>query len=166
MPASQAPPSPPDDLCERVMRTAREAATFEEVPVAAMICEHDESSGEWRELACERNRIVERGDPTAHAEMLALRAACEMQKSERLRNAALIVSLEPCMMCTGALVLARVDRIYYFAPTEKGAGMSELLEATRDNAYRVNHYPEFVALDEYRAECAALLRRFFRERRT
>lgn len=147
------------------MQNAREAAAVDEVPVAAMICEHDAESGEWRELSCERNRIVERGDPTAHAEMLALRAACETQKSERLNNAALIVSLEPCMMCTGALVLARVDRIYYFAPTEKGAGMAELLEATRGNAYRMNHYPEFIALDEYREACAELLRTFFRERR-
>ncbi|MCR9141062.1 MAG: nucleoside deaminase [bacterium] len=148
------------------MQTARDAAAFGEVPVAAMICEIDAASGEWRELACSRNRIVELSDPTAHAEMLALRAACEAQKSERLKDAALIVSLEPCMMCTGALVLARVNRIYYFAPTEKGAGMAELLEATRDNAYRVNHYPEFVALDEYREECAGLLRDFFRERRS
>ncbi len=148
------------------MQTAREAAQFGEVPVAAMICEYDDASGDWNEIACSRNRIVELSDPTAHAEMLALRSACEIQKSERLRNAALIVSLEPCMMCTGALVLARVDRIYYFAPTEKGAGMAELLEATRGSAYRMNHYPEFIALDEYREGCAQLLRSFFHERRS
>ena len=101
------------------MNAARDAAAAGEVPVAAMICEFDAAANEWRELSCERNRIVERSDPTAHAEMLAVRAACAKIDSERLSNSALIVSLEPCMMCTGALVLARVDRIYFFAPTEK-----------------------------------------------
>ncbi len=155
------------------MQTARAAAQNDEVPVAAMICEFPRVSAsesgevrEWRELSLEPNRIVELGDPTAHAEMLALRSACKTAGSERLSpNSALIVSLEPCMMCTGALVLARVSRIYYFAPTEKGAGMAELLEATRGNESRMNHYPEFVHLDGYTDECAGLLRDFFRARR-
>lgn len=155
------------------MQTAHAAAQNGEVPVAAMICEFPNDAGagdgaetSWREFSLEPNRIVERGDPTAHAEMLALRSACEVTGSERLAtNSALIVSLEPCMMCTGALVLARVNRIYYFAPTEKGAGMAELLEATRGSEHRMNHYPEFVHLDEYTDECATLLRDFFRARR-
>ncbi len=160
---------PPHEYVTQLLACAREAAAAGEVPVAAMVLAVEEDR--VRRISLERNRIVERRDPTAHAELLALRAACTTEKSERLSNAVLLSSLEPCMMCTGAAVLARVRRIFYCARSEKGAPMSALLEWERGAkhgdgaAARLNHYPDFVLLEEYRAEYGALLREFFRAKR-
>ncbi|MZE75498.1 hypothetical protein GTY57_00165, partial [Streptomyces sp. SID5475] len=99
------------------------------------------------------------GDPTAHAEVLALREAARARGEWRLSGCTLVVTLEPCTMCAGAAVLSRVDRIVYGAPDAKAGAAGSLWDVVRDR--RLNHRPEVIAgvLTE---ECAAPLTRFFR----
>jgi tRNA(adenine34) deaminase len=111
-----------------------------------------------------KNEILLRKDPTAHAEVLAIRSACLAENSERLSRAVLVSTLEPCTLCTGAALFARVERVLYMAPVFTGAGIGKLLEA-HGNLY--NHRPALEQADELYAERArSLLLEFFRARRT
>ncbi|MDX6244515.1 MAG: tRNA(adenine34) deaminase [Frankiales bacterium] len=98
------------------------------------------------------------GDPTAHAEVLALRRAAERGRDWRLAGHTLVVTLEPCTMCAGAAVLARVDRIVYAAADPKAGAVGSLWDVVRDR--RLNHRPEVVS-GVLADESAALLRSFF-----
>ena len=109
-----------------------------------------------------RNERERRGDPTAHAEVVALRAAAAALGSWHLDGCSLVVTLEPCAMCAGAAVLARVARVVYGAVDPKAGAVGSLWDVVRDP--RLNHRPEVVA--GVRAEeCGALLRQFFEARR-
>ncbi len=108
------------------------------------------------------NRREADGDPTAHAEVLALRSAARSRGSWRLDGCTLVVTLEPCLMCAGALVLARVDRVVFGAWDPKAGAAGSVWDVVRDRA--VNHRVEVVP--EVRAqECGELLTAFFRGRR-
>jgi tRNA(adenine34) deaminase len=118
---------------------------------------------EGKILARASNRTVRDQDPTAHAEMLAIRAAAASLGEWRLGECTLYVTLEPCAMCAGAIVLARVARVVFGAWDEKAGMAGSVGDLLRHP--RLNHRPEMLA--GIRAdECAALLRRFFGERRT
>ncbi len=128
-----------------------------DVPVGAVVVAADGSV-----LARGRNEREASGDPTAHAEVLALRRAAAALGSWRLDGCTLAVTLEPCTMCAGALVLARAARVVYAAPDPKAGAVGSLWDVVRDG--RLNHRPEVVA--GVRAEeAAAQLRAFFAERR-
>lgn len=103
------------------------------------------------------------GDPTAHAEILALRAAAVSVGSWRLAGCTLVVTLEPCTMCAGAAVLARVDRVVYGAADPKAGAAGSLWDVLRDR--RLNHRPEVVS-GVLAAECGAVLVDFFEWRRS
>nr|WP_203972311.1 tRNA adenosine(34) deaminase TadA [Planotetraspora silvatica] len=128
-----------------------------EVPVGAVVVDRDGSvlsgAGNDRETS---------GDPTAHAEVLALRAAAEAAGRWRLAGCTLVVTLEPCTMCAGAAVLARVDRVVYGAADEKAGAAGSVWDVIRDR--RLNHRPE-VVMGVLAGECAAVLRDFFADRR-
>lgn len=109
-----------------------------------------------------RNEREALGDPTAHAEVLALRAAARSVGEWRLTGCTLVVTLEPCTMCAGALVLARVERLVYGAVDEKAGAVGSLWDVVRDR--RLNHRPEVIG-GVLEQECADLLLRFFGERR-
>ncbi|HLU74616.1 MAG TPA: tRNA adenosine(34) deaminase TadA [Nonomuraea sp.] len=128
-----------------------------EVPVGAVVLG---PSGEV--LAAAGNDRESTADPTAHAEVLALRAAARRRGSWRLDGCTLVVTLEPCTMCAGAAVLARVDRIVYGAVDEKGGAAGSLWDVVRDR--RLNHRPE-VVLGVLAEECSAVLKEFFGTRR-
>jgi tRNA(adenine34) deaminase len=98
------------------------------------------------------------GDPTAHAEVVALRAAAEVVGEWRLAGCTLVVTLEPCTMCAGALVLARVARLVYGAIDEKAGAVGSLWDVVRDR--RLNHRPEVVG-GVLAEECGAVLTSFF-----
>ena len=98
------------------------------------------------------------GDPTGHAEVRALRAAAEAVGEWRLTGSTLVVTLEPCTMCAGALVLARVDRLVYGAEDPRAGAVGSLWDVVRDR--RLNHRPEVYA-GVLEAECAELMRGFF-----
>ena len=109
-------------------------------------------------LASAHNERELTGDPTAHAEILALRRAAAVHGEWRLTGCTLVVTLEPCTMCAGAAVLARVDRVVYGAVDPKAGAAGSLWDVLRDR--RLNHRPEVLG-GVLEAECAALLRSFF-----
>jgi tRNA(adenine34) deaminase len=138
----------------RALEVARTAVGGGDVPVGAIVFGPD---GE--ELGIGRNEREETGDPTAHAEIVALRAAASTREGWRLSGCTLVVTLEPCTMCAGALVLARVDALVFGAFEPKTGAVGSLWDVVRDP--RLNHRPEVyggVLADE----CGALLRSFFR----
>ncbi len=128
-----------------------------EVPVGAVVLG---PSGEV--LAAAGNDREASADPTAHAEILALREAARVRGEWRLAGCTLVVTLEPCTMCAGAAVLARVDRVVYGAVDEKAGAAGSLWDVVRDR--RLNHRPE-VILGVLAEECSAVLRDFFADRR-
>lgn len=137
---------------------AERAAARREVPVGAVIVDPVER----RVIAADGNRVIERRDPTAHAELLAIRAACRAVGSERLEGLDMYVTLEPCPMCAQAISFARIRRLYFGAPDEKGGGVEHGLRIFAQPT--CHHAPEvYGGMDESRA--AALLRDFFRDRR-
>jgi tRNA(adenine34) deaminase len=109
-----------------------------------------------------RNRREAAGDPTAHAEIEAIRAAALAIGGRRLDGCTIVVTLEPCTMCAGAVVLARLDRVVYGAPDPKGGAAGSLWDLLRDR--RLGHTPEVIGgvLEE---ECGGMLREFFASRR-
>jgi tRNA(adenine34) deaminase len=147
-------------LAERMMALAigraREAEGHGDVPIGAVLARGEEvlaDAGNEREL---------RRDPTAHAEILAIRAAAEALGGWRLPDTTLYVTLEPCAMCAGAIVLARIPTVVFGAPDPKAGAAGSVLDVLAEPA--LNHRPEVVA-GVREAECAALLRDFFAGRR-
>ena len=135
---------------------AARAAAHGDVPIGAVIAR----DGEVVAAACNEREL--RGDPTAHAEVLALRAAAEAAGSWRLDGCTAFVTLEPCPMCAGALVLARVDRLVYGPQDPRAGAAYSLYNIVQDP--RLNHQLELTP-DVLAEESAELLRRFFEARR-
>ncbi len=137
---------------------ARAAAADDDVPVGALVVRLE--SGEI--LARAHNERELRGDPTAHAEILALRDAAASAGTWRLHGCALVVTLEPCPMCAGAALAARLDAVAFGAPDPKAGALGSLYNLGADP--RLNH--ELVVVDGVRAaESAALMSGFFAARR-
>ena len=138
------------------LREAERALEHDDVPIGCVVAHEGEvlaAAGNEREL---------RGDPTAHAEVLALREAGRALGSWRLAGTALYVTLEPCAMCAGAIVLARVPRVVYGTPDPKAGAAGSVLDVLAEP--RLNHRPE-LAGGLLAAESADLLRHFFALRR-
>jgi tRNA(adenine34) deaminase len=135
------------------LAAADAAAGSADVPVGAIVADPAGSV-----LATAHNEREATGDPTAHAEILALRRAAAAGGSWRLEGCTLVVTLEPCVMCAGAAVQARVARLVYGTPDPKAGAVGSLWDLVRDR--RLNHRPEVIT--GVRAEeCAEHLRRFF-----
>jgi len=139
------------------LELARLAPAHGDVPVGAVVVAADGAV-----VGGGSNDREGAGDPTAHAEVLALRAAAATTGSWRLTGCTLVVTLEPCTMCAGALVLARVDRVVYGAADPKAGAAGSLWDVVRDR--RLNHRPEVVA-GVLAEQCSAVLRAFFEDRR-
>ena len=138
------------------LREAERALEHDDVPIGAVVV-HD---GEVIGVGANEREL--RGDPTAHAEILALREASAKLGSWRLLETCLYVTLEPCAMCAGAIVLARVPRVVYGADDPKAGMAGSVLDVLREP--RLNHRPE-VSRGLLAAESAELLRAFFASRR-
>jgi tRNA(adenine34) deaminase len=145
-----------DDSMQLALDQARMASMHGDVPVGAVIIDQAGSV-----LAAAGNEREVRHDPTAHAELLALREASRRLRSWRLTGLTLVVTLEPCTMCAGALVLARIARLVFGAFDEKAGAVSSLFDVVRDP--RLNHRVE-VRGGILEAECGALLKDFFASR--
>lgn len=147
---------PDDEWMAEALGLAREAAASGDVPVGAVVvCD-------GQVVARATNRTVRDQDPTAHAELVALRAAAAALGTWRLDRCALYVTLEPCAMCAGAIVLARMARVVFGAWDDKagmGGSVGDLLRHPR-----LNHRPQ-VRAGLMAEECGAVLREFFAERR-
>jgi len=137
------------------LREARRAAG--DVPVGAVVLD---SSGQL--LGAGRNERERTGDPTAHAEIVAIRQAAVRLGEWRLTGCTLVVTLEPCTMCAGAAVLSRLERIVYGAIDPKAGAVGSLWDVVRDR--RLNHRPEVIG-GVLADECGALLTEFFAHRR-
>ena len=147
-----------EEAMARALELAAAATGWGDTPIGAVVLGPD--GGLLAEAANEREK---RGDPTAHAEVLALRAAARVHGDGwRLTGATLVVTLEPCTMCAGALVLARVDRLVYGALDRKAGAVGSLWDVVRDR--RLNHRPEVLG-GVLESECASLLRTFFEQHR-
>lgn len=147
---------PLPDPMAHALALAREAAAEGEVPIGAVVVKDGVVIGEGR------NAPRRDHDPTAHAEIAAIRDAAAALGAERLAGCELWVTLEPCAMCAGAIIHARIARLYYAAPDPKGGAV--------ENGARVFEYPQALHRPEVyagmgEAEAAELLRGFFRERR-
>lgn len=141
---------------EPALEEARSAAARGEVPVGAVVVRDGEV------VARAGNRTRELNDPTAHAELLAIRDACRTLASERLADCDLYVTLEPCAMCAGAVSFARIRRLYFAAPDEKGGGV---IHGGRFFAQPTCHHAPEVYAGLGEREAADLLKAFFRLRR-
>ena len=135
---------------------ARRAEAEGEVPVGAIAV----SGG--RIVGAGHNRPIGLGDPTAHAEILAIRSAASQLKTYRLATVSIYVTLEPCVMCVGAMVNARIARVIYGARDEKAGALGSTYDIGRDG--RLNHRFEVIA-GVMAPECAEIIREFFRARR-
>lgn len=135
---------------------ARAAAEAGEVPIGAVAVLEGEI------IARGQNSVIRENDPTAHAEIVALREAAQRLGNYRLNGVTLYVTLEPCAMCAGAMIHARIDRLVYAAPDPKAGAAGSVLEVL--NHSRLNHQMQ-VEQGIAAEESAELLRSFFRERR-
>ena len=138
------------------LEEAEAAFDADEVPVGAVIVQGDAV------IARTHNRRESSNDPTGHAELLALRVAAQKVQRWRLSEATLYVTKEPCIMCAGAMVNARLGRLVYGCRDEKGGAVDSLYKLLSDN--RLNHQVEVVS-GVLGDECAEILKRFFQERR-
>lgn len=157
---TELPPHPPVDFMDLAFRQAEAAYARGEVPIGAVLI--DPATGEV--LAADHNRVEEWHDPTAHAEMLVIRAVATGRQQKRLPYADLYVTLEPCAMCATAISFARLRQVHYAAPDPKGGGIDH-----GPKFYTLatcHHRPEVVAGPaDAESRSADLLRSFFRARR-
>lgn len=148
--------TPDEHYMALAIRQAEEAASFGEVPIGAVLVK------EAAVVSSDRNRREELHDTSAHAEILVMRRAGELLGGWRLSGCTLYVTLEPCPMCAGAMVQARLDRLVFGAKDPKGGAAGTLYNIVQDK--RLNHRLMVTGgiLEE---ECSALLQQFFRKRR-
>jgi tRNA(Arg) A34 adenosine deaminase TadA len=147
-----------DEAIALALAEAKSAAARGEVPVGAVLTGPDGAL-----LARDGNRILELRDPTAHAEMLVMRAATRALANERLTGTTLYVSLEPCAMCAGAMAMARVSRLVFAAEDAKGGAV---LHGPRFFEQPTCHHRPAVARAGDAAAAGAVLKDFFRARRS
>lgn len=145
------------EAMEAALAEARKAAEAGEVPIGAIAVYRDAIVGRGQ------NRVLRDSDPTAHAEIVALREAAATLKNYRLNGCTLYVTLEPCAMCAGAMIHARIDRLVYAADDPKAGAAGSVLGVL--NHPRLNHQMQ-IEQGIFSEESGDLLRSFFRERRS
>ena len=142
-----------DEAMRRALVEARQSLPSGDVPIGALVLDED------GEVVGRGHNIREAtGDPTGHAEVVALRAAAERRGQWRLTGCTLVVTLEPCTMCAGAIVLSRVDRLVFGAYDDKAGAVGSLWDVVRDR--RLNHRPEVIG-GVLEPESSSLLEEFF-----
>jgi len=145
-----------EEMMRLALEVARSAERAGEVPIGAVMV------SEGRVVARAANRTIADNDPTAHAEMVAMRAAAQSLGNYRLTGTTLYVTLEPCAMCAGAMVLARIDRLVYGADDPKGGAVRSFFGVLQHPA--LNHRVEITS-GVLAKECGAILQAFFAARR-
>jgi len=145
-----------DEFMEEALRLAERAFSLDEIPVGAVIVCHGEI------IATGFNRNRELNDPTMHAEIIAIREACEVIANERLTGCELYVTKEPCAMCAGAIVHSRIERVIIGAEDIKAGACGTVLNICGNPI--LNHKPEII-FGIKKDESAALLKKFFQQKR-
>lgn len=178
-----------DELVDKLLEAAVLASKREEIPTASIVCEKvqiKESSRDakpkekgkekegrslYKIIGKSVNCIFKYKDPTAHSEILAIKKASHYKRNERLNECTLFTTLEPCLMCSGAIILARFLDVYYLSPSHKGPALSWILELSRNQKSKLNknpslnHYPKLFHLKDREAEYKLLLSSFFKDKR-
>jgi tRNA(adenine34) deaminase len=145
-----------DERCmQKALSEARQAMEKGEVPVGAVVVEGEEI------IACGHNKSLSSNDATAHAEIVAIREACRVKKNYRLTDCELYVTLEPCAMCLGAIVHARLRRVVYGALDPKGGAVESVMSFPMD---RMNHRFDIKG-GVLASECGKILKSFFEKKR-
>jgi tRNA(adenine34) deaminase len=147
---------------QQALREAQTAFDEDEVPIGAVVVHEDSSTGTHRVIGVAHNQREQLRDPTAHAEMIAITQAAESLGNWRLDGCTLYVTLEPCPMCAGAIVLARIPRVVYGATDPKAGAVTTLYQLLNDT--RLNHRAEVVA-GVLAQQCGEILSRFFQAKR-
>jgi len=144
------------DYMDLALAEARKAESVNEVPVGAVVI------SEGAVIGSGYNQPVSGADPTAHAEIIALRQAARHQRNYRLSNVTMYCTVEPCMMCAGAMIHARIDRLVFGTPDPKAGSAGSIYNVLSDP--RLNHSVDVIS-GVREDECASLLRDFFAKRR-
>jgi tRNA(adenine34) deaminase len=155
--------APHEHFMHLALREAARALEIGEVPVGAVVVHQQSEDDAGWVIGAAYNQREQLRDPTAHAEMIAITQAAEALGSWRLSGCTLYVTLEPCPMCAGAVVLARLPRLVYGATDPKGGAVSSLYQLVNDP--RLNHGAEVVA-GVLAEPCGAILSRFFQQKRS
>ena len=145
------------ELMRQALALAAQAATEDEVPVGALVV-----TAEGRVVGRGYNQREQGRDATLHAEMIAIREACATLGGWRLPGCTLYVTLEPCPMCAGAIINARIERVVYGAPDPKSGALGSVIDMYANPAW--NHHPQVAAVI-LAEEAAALLKQFFSKKR-
>src|SRR3954453_13708739 len=153
---------PHEEFMRHALREAEAALAEDEVPIGAIIVYDDPASDSPRIIAAAHNQREQLRDPTAHAEMIAITQAAQALSNWRLEHCTLYVTLEPCPMCAGAIVLARMPRVVYGAADPKAGAAKSLFHLLDDS--RLNHRAE-IAGGVLAAPCGEILSRFFKQKR-
>ena len=146
-----------EKFMEEALQEARKAAAEGEVPIGAVIVREGEI------IARAHNKTEQDKDPTAHAEMLAIRKAAEYLGGWRLTGCSMFVTTEPCSMCAGAIVWSRIEKLYIGTMDPKAGACGSLMNIPQDS--RLNHYVE-IETGLMREECSGLMKDFFRKLRS
>jgi tRNA(adenine34) deaminase len=154
--------SPHEAFMQHALREAQAAFDEDEVPIGAVIVHDHPSGGARRVIAAAHNQREQLRDPTAHAEMIAITQAAQSLGNWRLEGCTLYVTLEPCPMCAGAVVLARMPRVVYGAADPKAGAVATLYRLLDDG--RLNHRAEVTA-GVLADRCGEILSRFFEQKR-
>lgn len=141
---------------QHAVNLAKHAALNNEVPVGAVLVLNDQIIGEGF------NQPIQNNDPTAHAEIIALRQGAKYLNNYRLLDTTLYITLEPCVMCAGAIIHSRVKRVVYGATDPRAGGVRSVFSILQSD--KLNHQVEFCS-EVMAEECSTILREFFKERR-
>jgi tRNA(adenine34) deaminase len=148
---------------QHALREAQRAFDEDEVPIGAVVVRDDLVTGTRQLIAAAHNQREQLHDPTAHAEMIAITQAAESVGNWRLEGCTLYVTLEPCPMCAGAIVLARIPRVVYGTADPKAGAVTTLYQLLNDS--RLNHRAEVIA-GVLAEPCGEILSRFFQNKRS
>jgi tRNA(adenine34) deaminase len=147
-----------DELMDLALKEAEKAAQKGEIPVGAILV--DESG---QIIGRGYNQSITRNDPTAHAEIQAIRQGCLYRKNYRIPGTTLVVTLEPCLMCLGAIIHARIQRVVYGASDPKTGAVTSRMQGA-DLSFSNHHFEVVPGIREH--ECSRMLTEFFKQRRT
>jgi tRNA(adenine34) deaminase len=150
-----------EEFMRHALREAQAALAEDEVPIGAVVV-YSDPTGEQRVIGAAHNQREQLRDPTAHAEMIAITQAAQALNNWRLERCTLYVTLEPCPMCAGAIVLARMQRVVYGAADPKAGAATTLYHILDDP--RLNHRAEVIS-GVLAKECGEILSRFFKQKR-
>jgi tRNA(adenine34) deaminase len=151
-----------EEFMRRALREAEAALAEDEVPIGSVIVYDDPTNNSSRVIAAAHNQREQLRDPTAHAEMIAITQAAQALSNWRLERCTLYVTLEPCPMCAGAIVLARMPRVVFGAADPKAGAVTTLFQMLDDS--RLNHRAEVIA-GVLAVPCGQILSKFFAEKR-